>query len=296
MPDDCDGISYDDIKTFEQQVRQGNITLQTTTNTQTASTDPVPSTLNPEPVTANPPAANPTETNIQAEPSSAPVTTNDAAITPQRPINTPSLSENRDYRTQTLTIGQSAQGKPIKMTIYAPEGYDIAKHGIETIFIGGIHGDEPNAVAIGEQFIDYLNTHTDELDGEVVGIVSHANPDGITHGTRPESEPETRALRDMITQYKPEKIVAIHTGVRNARNYFVDYDGRQSIGLARAMILENDYPLKVFSPNFGSLGNNYGREEGIQMVTLEAKSPVMKNAREVFDENLPALLAAIHYE
>lgn len=215
------------------------------------------------------------------------------------------------------------------MTVYAPKGYDIAQNGIETIFIGGIHGDEPNAVAIGEQFIEYLNQNFGSLNGEVVGIISHANPDGITHGTRhnshgvdlnrnfdtdnvpnpnyspnhwqypgprPESEPETRALRDMITQYKPEKIVAIHTGVRNARNYFVDYDGRQSIGLARVMILENDYPLKVFSPNFGSLGNNYGREEGIQMVTLEAKSPVMKNAREVFDENLPALLAAIHYE
>ncbi len=129
-----------------------------------------------------------------------------------------------------------------------------APHG-STLFIGGVHGDEPSTVRLLEDFLH--GPLWPELSGQPMAVLALANPDGLERGTRynargvdlnrncgfnwrpegdeppgpgPWSEPESRALRDYILHWRPAKIVSLHWALAE-----IDADGTHSTGLAEAM-------------------------------------------------------------
>lgn len=201
----------------------------------------------------------------------------------------------------TETYGRSVLGKEIRL--YRTEDFHAG-----TLIIGGIHGNEPATVTLAEAFAErhLLTGHT----GENVAVIPVANPDSYQHNSRynangvdlnrnfetgwnpqsiepagpaPWSEPETRALRDLILRTRPARVVHIHWALAE-----LDADGIQSTPLAEAMWNaltpeeQQPYRLRVWetpsgdsTPCPGSLGQwlgfglRYGDGRRPAVVTLE---------------------------
>jgi hypothetical protein len=150
-------------------------------------------------------------------------------------------------------FGRSAEGREIVV-----EGnFDLAaeeRPSRITLLIGGQHGDEPATVSLLESF---RRLWLPFLPDSPIAIVAPANPDGLVRVTRYNangvdlnrncgcnwradseepsgvaawSEPESRALRDLIEQLRPRKIVSLHWALAE-----IDADGPQSTALAQAM-------------------------------------------------------------
>ena len=140
------------------------------------------------------------------------------------------------------TLGYSVEGRPIELWSRpaGPNG---------TLIIGGIHGDEPGSIDLVREFAP-PRTHP-------VALLPLANPDGFARASRynargvdinrnaefnwradseepsgraPWSEPESRALQEIILTWRPAKIIALHWALGE-----IDADGVQSTTLAEAM-------------------------------------------------------------
>jgi hypothetical protein len=154
----------------------------------------------------------------------------------------------------TSSIGRSTEGRDIAVHANFDPAATPAPPNL-TLLIGGQHGDEPATVRLLDDFVkgDALA----QLSGFPVMILACANPDGRAHATRynargvdlnrncgfnwhadseeapgpaPWSEPETRALRDLILTRRPAKIVTLHWALSE-----LDADGTQSTALAQTM-------------------------------------------------------------
>ncbi len=90
-------------------------------------------------------------------------------------------------------------------------------------------------------------------------------------GRTPASEPETRALLNLIASLQPARIIAIHS--INRHRHCNNYDGAAA-QLARSMSRKNGYPVRssIGYPTPGSLGTWAGRERVIPTITLELPS------------------------
>ncbi|MBI5631809.1 MAG: DUF2817 domain-containing protein [Elusimicrobia bacterium] len=107
-------------------------------------------------------------------------------------------------------------------------------------------------------------------------------------GSKPQSEPETRMVIRLLRDYRPARIVSIHSPYRS-----VNYDPPKAKVLAAAMARANGYRLE---PNIGyatpgSFGTYAGIEGGIPTVTLELPRSFDKDL--IWGENRDALLAAL---
>lgn len=193
-----------------------------------------------------------------------------------------------------------------------------------TLIIGGVHGDEPQSTEVTQRLIDLLEAEPDRLAGRQVLLIAAMNPDGLAKRRRqnaagvdlnrnfpasnwkqshsrgryhggPEaaSEPETKAIIDVVEQFRPTKIVTVHciSGGRACNNF--DGPGEP---LAAAMHEANGYPVKptIGYPTPGSLGSWAGVDLGIAMVTLEM--PAESKAGRCWRDNRDALLAAITHQ
>ncbi len=125
-----------------------------------------------------------------------------------------------------LLLGRSVEGRPIwayrKGNPSAPR---------RVVIVGQMHGDERAGVTTAR----YIKNHVPVAAGSVVWIVPTMNPDGLaadtrrnarnvdlnrnwpTHwvpgdgsGSRPLSEPETRAMFDFLKRVQPRFIVSLH--------------------------------------------------------------------------------------
>lgn len=147
---------------------------------------------------------------------------------------------------QSIVIGQSVEGRDIVVRHFGG-----GRSG-RTLLIGGQHGDEAATTLLLQSFMGRL-----AAPATPVAVLAIANPDGwqarsrynarrvdlnrnCDFGWKPEgaeppgpvpwSEPESRALRDFILAWQPEKIVSLHWALAE-----IDPDGPQSAALARAM-------------------------------------------------------------
>ena len=184
------------------------------------------------------------KTGATRMPTSAVSTTATAvlAITPRVTI-TPQSSE--PFITGPITIGQSAQGRPLAV-------YRLGHGVIKRALIGAIHGGyEWNTAELMTRTLDYLRDNPDILPSEItLYVLPIANPDGYaagtdavhgrengnqvdlnrnwdyhwqitaTHGTRIESsgqfafsEPETEALRDFIVGNQIADTIFYHSAM-----------------------------------------------------------------------------------
>jgi murein peptide amidase A len=214
---------------------------------------------------------------------------------------------------------------PFKIVAQSVENREIylleLGHGDSTtVIFGGFHGDEILGVQLVFRFAEYLFLEkTDELKAKVV-IIPVLNPDGLVMakrknanevdinrnfptknwkpeytsrnfypGNAPASEPETQAAISILEEYRPQRIISVHTPLE-----MVNYDG-PALSLARKMAQYNNYPVEsdIGYPTPGSFGTYAGKERNIPTITLELKKQMFET---VWLTNREALWAALGYE
>ena len=180
------------------------------------------------------------------------------------------------------SIGMSVQGRPIRYRV-------IGSGSRRVLFIGGIHGDETEGkVATAQLPLTFLRSPG--LSRQVtLHIVEDMNPDGRYAGARTNSrgvdlnrdfpssnrrqgrglsEPESRAVHDLIRTLQPDLVIVAHSW---RQRYFINYDGPGK-HLARAFSRDSGFPV-VPSSNIGatpgSLGSWCGWDLGIPILTIE---------------------------
>ena len=206
-------------------------------------------------------------------------------------------------------VGTSVQARPIRARTFG--------HGPRIVlFVGGIHGDEAEGAYTTEHLPAAFEA-ADLSDVVTLTILEDANPDGRAAGTRgnangidvnrnfpatnfdtanpanggtPLSQPESRALVDVIDRIHPNLVMVAHSWVGNQ---FINFDG-PARELAERFSASSGLPVEAsneFAPTPGSLGSYVGRDRGIPVLTIE----VLKGSdpQAVWDKLQPALLQAI---
>ncbi len=138
--------------------------------------------------------------------------------------------------------------------VFQQIGSETSKRGGgRTLLIGGMHGDETATILLLDSFV---KDHLPRLSDSVM-VLPLCNPDGRERRSRynargvdlnrncgfnwsaeseepsgpgPWSEPESVALRDLILEERPTKIISLHWALAE-----IDADGAQSTSLACAM-------------------------------------------------------------
>jgi protein MpaA len=85
-------------------------------------------------------------------------------------------------------------------------------------------------------------------------------------GAEPASEPETRAILDLVERIKPDVIITLHQSLA-----CVNYNGDSALSVAERMSAVCDLPVKgdIGYPCPGSMGTYYGWERELPVITLE---------------------------
>ncbi len=212
------------------------------------------------------------------------------------------------------TFGESVDGRPLRL-------FELPGSGPTTLIFAGIHGSEPEGTELADRLIALITDLPEIVDGGHVVIIPAANPDGLAHGRRtnahgvdlnrnfpaanwvsnimnpeyhpgpsPASEPESRALIELVGTLQPDAVVSIHSISRGRECN--NYDGPAE-RLARAMAAGNGYPVRpsIGYPTPGSFGNWAGVDIGIPTVTLEL--PRGGNPDTLWAQNRDALLAVV---
>jgi len=213
------------------------------------------------------------------------------------------------FPAQYHIVGSSVQNRPI-MCFVLGAGSDV------TLIIATIHGNEPAGTPLVRSLSWYLRRRPEMLAGRKVVLMAVANPDGLANDSRYNakgidlnrnfeaanrvnskqtglaalSEPEARTIKQVIQQYRPDRIVSIHQPLN-----CIDYDGPARM-LADRMGQYCVLPVKKLGARPGSLGSYAGVTLGIPIVTFEmlpADSQLSSQA--LWSKYGRAMLAAILY-
>jgi protein MpaA len=206
-------------------------------------------------------------------------------------------------------LGTSVQRRPI-MCLQMGQGPDV------TYIMATIHGNEAAGTPLVRRLARYLRQNRELLSGRMVVLMSVANPDGMVNRTRHNakgvdlnrnfeaanrvnsketgltslSEPETRIIKQLILQYKPDRIVTIHQPLA-----CIDYDGPGRM-LAARMAQYCDLPVKKLGARPGSLGSYAGETLGIPIITFEMlPTDSQLDSQALWQKYGRALLAAVVY-
>jgi protein MpaA len=178
--------------------------------------------------------------------------------------------------------GISVEGRPIHYRIHGSGAQSV-------LLVATIHGDEDAGTPLLQQLDAYLQEQGLATTGLRVISIPLLNPDGRahagrhnahgvdlnrnfpasnrrtsrTHGQAPLSEPEARALRTVLEQQAPSRVLSIHGWVG-----LVDWDG-PAAELARATGAACGLPAKQIGSRPGSLGSWLGVDQGVPILTLE---------------------------
>ncbi len=147
------------------------------------------------------------------------------------------VQAEQSFKIEEKVFGKSVAGKDIR-------GYVIGRGGSDTIFLfGAIHGDEVGTVDLLEQLVDEIREDNDLVSrSKQLIVIPDSNPDGyedrtdklnangvnlnLNFGTSdwqtrgPEgtfagkeafSEPESRVIKDIVEQYKPNVMISYHS-------------------------------------------------------------------------------------
>ena len=184
----------------------------------------------------------------------------------------------------TEVIGASVEGREIRVEI-------LGRRGPALLIFGVIHGNEPLGAPLLERFLAHLKANPALCADRRLVVIPVLNPDGLAgrsrynsrgvdlnrnfpasnfrksrrNGPYPSSEPETKALMKMIRQFRPSRVLAVHSPL-----FCMNYDGPAE-DLAAAMARASGYPLKasIGYPTPGSLGSYAGRDLRLPTITLE---------------------------
>ncbi len=182
---------------------------------------------------------------------------------------------------------QSVEGRPIEVLSFGD--------GTRTILLmAGVHGDETNGVAMVGRITERLRECDPLLLTNRIVVMPLVNPDGFETGTRrnarsidinrnfptrdfvgtedapggvePASEPETRAVLDVVERFEPWMIITLHEALA-----CVNYNGELAVPVAERMSECCGLEVKgdIGYPCPGSMGTYYGWERGLPVITLE---------------------------
>lgn len=203
--------------------------------------------------------------------------------------------------------GYSVQGRSIMAQTLG--------NGPETVLlIATIHGNEAAGTPLLRELSYYLKSHPSWLQGRRVVLIKVANPDGrrahtrgnahgvdlnrnfstanridnSTNGLYGLSEPESIALKNVIQQCRPARIVSLHQPLA-----CIDYDGPGET-LAHKMAGHCSLPVKKLGARPGSLGSFAGETLGIPLITVELRDTDSRlSGRQLWQRYGRALLAAV---
>jgi protein MpaA len=210
-----------------------------------------------------------------------------------------------------VELGASVLGRPIVAYHFTPPEYAAERPA--AVLFGAIHGDEPLGVHCIAQLALELVARP---PGRDTWLIAALNPDGLAGGSKnnandvdlnrnfaaanwtrehqpgydpgeaPESEPETRALVDLIDRTGATRLIALHSPYRT-----VNWDGAGR-ELAEAMAERNGYGASadIGYPTPGSFGSKYGVDRGCEVITLEIP---MIEPDEAWEQNRRALLYCV---
>lgn len=149
------------------------------------------------------------------------------------------------------------------------------------LFVGGVHGDEPEGVRLAEDFLLWLQANTESTDHPWI-LIPCLNPDGYSQNQRtnangvdlnrnfpasdwkpsevkdryysgpsPSSEIEVQALTQIIQKFQPRAIIHFHSW-----KPCVVYTGSSGAKLAQLLTAGNNYEARedIGYPTPGSLG------------------------------------------
>lgn len=220
------------------------------------------------------------------------------------------------YAPRVIELGRSVEDRPLTLYVFGDDSADRGERPV--LILGGIHGNEPTSAGVCRELIALLTARHELWAGRCVAILPDANPDGLARrlrtntrlvdlnrnfpaanwertrrssfygGDAPATEPETRALVDLLERLKPSRIVSVHSMARPCNNF----DGPAE-GLAAVMAGHNGYPVRdsIGYPTPGSLGSFAGVDRRIPTITLEL--PARQPTPLSWAQNREALLAAI---
>lgn len=187
------------------------------------------------------------------------------------------------------SLATSVDGRPIHTwTISGP------RHAPRVLIVGGIHGDEPEALCA----LEPLRQSLSRSGSSTVYLIDNVNPDGSflnargnargvdlnrnwparsfatarRHGSKPLSEPETQFLYACINRFKPDLIIVCHSARSGP---FVNFDGPAGqIAAAFSQAAAEADPRWHVRPSMGyptpgSLGTWAGVERQIPILTVE---------------------------
>lgn len=203
-------------------------------------------------------------------------------------------------------VGHSVEGRPI-----------VARrvgHGTRCVlFVGSIHGDEREG-RVATAALPGLVRADPELAGRVrLVVVEDLNPDGSAarrrynargvdlnrnfpaanfrpgrrNGARPESEPEARALADLVRRERPDLVIVCHSARDGS---YVNFDGPGRV-LAERFARRAGWrvvPSEELHATPGSLGSWIGIDQGVPILTLEFRRGM--DPRDAWREIRPAIL------
>lgn len=165
------------------------------------------------------------------------------------------------------------------------------------ILIGGVHGDEPEGVALAQATLHWLTNQTDTSALAPWMVVPCLNPDGIAKkqrtngngvdlnrnypsrdwspestsprynpGPSPGSEPEIRALVGLIHTVTPRLIIHCHSW-----NPCIIYTGEMARSDAESLGRSSQYEVRdnIGYPTTGSLSRYGWHDHGIPIICIE---------------------------
>ena len=190
---------------------------------------------------------------------------------------------------EAATLGRSLEGSPIRAMRVGE-----AARPATLLVVAGVHGDEPATVAAAIDLGRRIQAGALAAP-RPFWLMAACNPDGLRRGIKnnardvdlnrnfpaanftaqhhpgycpgaaPLSEPETRALVELIDREAIERVVAVH-----APFACVNFDG-PAADWAGEVAAACGWPVKadIGYPTPGSLGSWLGRDRGMPVLTLE---------------------------
>lgn len=185
------------------------------------------------------------------------------------------------------TIGLSVQGRPLRVATFGSGPRRV-------LWVGSIHGNEDEGRVATEELPHAFLALPDAARDVTLTILENANPDGLAldvrgnangvdlnrnfpsenfkphrmFGISPLSQPEAKALHDLILELRPHLVIVAHSW---RGDHFINFDG-PGAELAQRFSALSGYRVREsgdFAATPGSLGSWVGNTLGIPILTLE---------------------------
>ena len=229
-----------------------------------------------------------------------------ASQTQPSPPRSPSLSVSSNVRWEVL--GRSVEGRVIEFAQFGDGPHQV-------LVVGALEGDKPEGSAMAEYLAAHLSRFPKRLTDVTITIVRDPNPDGRARrsaanyrgvlldqnfntpgwqrskstGPAAESEPETRALAELLIDVQPERVIILGTGGDTTRVAFAGPDEplAKQVALEAGAQLEQRETLR--QP--GSLASYTGDDRGIPTIRLGLKPEA--SADKIWSDQKRAILTAV---